>query len=552
MRKFLMTSVAVLMLAAPGWADVAVIVANGDYRTLPDAPGGAEAARATGALGRAGFAIVAEDDATTAQLRAQLARLIAEAPGADRVVVALSGHFRHSDQETWLLPADAKAADLAAAVEAGLPVSAVLTVLGAHPGRAVLVLGAQEAGRLPVDEAGFLTDGIGRLEVPQGVTVLSGAPRSVARFLRGTFLQPGAALADVAAAAELRAEGYLPRGHALIAAAPPVVSAPASAAPPPDESRPYWDLARRENTAEGYRLYLDRFPRGANAAEARDRLAAIESAPGRLAQAAEDALRLSRDQRRQIQQHLTILGFDTRGVDGVFGAGSRAAISRWQAAQGFEATGFLTQDQVTGLSAQGARRAAELEAEAAARRAEQERADRLYWDQTGAVGDEAGLRAYLQKYPKGLFADLATERLSVFEGDRRSRAVAEDRAAWDRAQRADTIAAYRDYLASRRDPAFRAEAQARIAALAALEEDSGAEDAARAREDALNLPAFARTLVETQLEQLGLRPGPADGRFDQATRRAIRRFQEDRDLPVTGYLDQATLSQLLTGRLLPR
>jgi len=248
-----------------------------------------------------------------------------------------------------------------------------------------------------------------------------------------------------------------------------------------------------------------------------------------------------------VQQNLTILGHDPKGVDGIFGPGTRAAIGRWQAAGGEPVSGYLGRDQLTRLSAQGAKRAAELEAEAAARRADQERQDQIYWNQTGAAGDEAGLRAYLKKYPDGLFADLATERLAPFEAARRAEAEAEDRAAWDRAVQADSAAAYSDYLASRKSPAFREEAEARLTQLRA-DQDGAAERArAEATEAALNLPAVALGMVEGQLARLGLEPGKVDGRIDDDTRRAIRRFQQASNMPVTGYLDQATVAQLLAG-----
>ncbi len=46
----------------------------------------------------------------------------------------------------------------------------------------------------------------------------------------------------------------------------------------------------------------------------------------------EAALRLTRDQRRQVQRDLSLMGYDTRGIDGVFGRGTRAAIAGWQSA----------------------------------------------------------------------------------------------------------------------------------------------------------------------------------------------------------------------------
>lgn len=56
-------------------------------------------------------------------------------------------------------------------------------------------------------------------------------------------------------------------------------------------------------------------------------------------------LGLSRQQRRAVQAGLTQRGFDTRGVDGVFGRGTRNAIAAWQRANDLEATGYLTAAQ---------------------------------------------------------------------------------------------------------------------------------------------------------------------------------------------------------------
>ena len=109
---------------------------------------------------------------------------------------------------------------------------------------------------------------------------------------------------------------------------------------------------------------------------------------------------------------------------------------------------------------------------------------------------------------------------------------------------------FRAYLAAWPEGAFSAEAQARIDALtsAALGED----DRARAElaEAALGLNDLARTLIEQRLASLDLRPGDVDGIFDDATRRAIRRFQTVRGLPETGYLDQTSMVGLLAGGVL--
>lgn len=69
-------------------------------------------------------------------------------------------------------------------------------------------------------------------------------------------------------------------------------------------------------------------------------------------EATEEALTLERADRREIQRRLTLLGFSTRGVDGVFGAGSRTAITEWQTSQNLPATGFLNETQVAALREQ--------------------------------------------------------------------------------------------------------------------------------------------------------------------------------------------------------
>lgn len=67
------------------------------------------------------------------------------------------------------------------------------------------------------------------------------------------------------------------------------------------------------------------------------------------AQAAEDALGLSGEQRLQIQEILAAEGFDPGGAGGAFGPRTRAAIREWQAAAGAQATGYLTEQQTRAL-----------------------------------------------------------------------------------------------------------------------------------------------------------------------------------------------------------
>lgn len=67
----------------------------------------------------------------------------------------------------------------------------------------------------------------------------------------------------------------------------------------------------------------------------------IAGRPGLVASWPDDAP-LSREQRIGAQTALTRLGFDTQGIDGVIGANTRAALRRWQIANGRLADGYLT------------------------------------------------------------------------------------------------------------------------------------------------------------------------------------------------------------------
>ncbi len=66
---------------------------------------------------------------------------------------------------------------------------------------------------------------------------------------------------------------------------------------------------------------------------------------------AERQLGLSRDDRRKIQRTLRADGHYRAGIDGLFGAGSRRAISGWQLANGYDATGYLNRRQAETLIA---------------------------------------------------------------------------------------------------------------------------------------------------------------------------------------------------------
>ncbi len=126
---------------------------------------------------------------------------------------------------------------------------------------------------------------------------------------------------------------------------------------------------------------------------------------------------------------------------------------------------------------------------------------------------------------------------------------AADRAAWDTAREADTIRSYRNYLRDFPSGAFRTEATDRIETLTRQDDGAEARAAALAAENALGLSSGTIRAVEAKLSQLRLEPGAVDGNIDQDTRRALRNYQRDRGLTVTGYLNETTLVRLLADSL---
>jgi hypothetical protein len=214
------------------------------------------------------------------------------------------------------------------------------------------------------------------------------------------------------------------------------------------------------------------------------------------------------------------------------------------------ASGYLSSDQIARLDAQAERRAAELEEEARQRQVDLERQDRAFWAETGARGDEPGFRAYLKRFPDGAFAEVAEDRLASIEAQRRGQAEAQDNAQWQAARQTDTIDAYRTYLAQRPNGAFSEEARARIEWFERNVEQVAVEQRGQADESSLGLNPAAMRLAEARLKDLGLHPGVVDGVFDEDTRRAIRRYQDARNLRVSGYLDQATVVRLMADTIL--
>jgi peptidoglycan hydrolase-like protein with peptidoglycan-binding domain len=534
------TGIIILATAASAWADgAALVVGNRTYRRAPTMYEAERVLDAVGDLQRAGYSVEAARDVGAEFLRRSFAGFLGRVNTADRAVIVLSGHFVHSASETWFLPIDSPTPNIVSVNFDGIALSSILDLAAMHPGRVAVFLGT-----FPRD---FTTGtgvkpGIGALDIPQGVFVATGKPEEIALSLGRDFLAPGVGFARALELAPPSIEGF-----GFVSDAGGLTDAVDTGRQARLIEEGFWNAVESLGTEEAYGRYLSAYPNGAYAAEARARLDALRPAsPEEQARAAEDALNLSRDQRRAIQEHLSLLGYDTRGVDGVFGRGSRAAIGSWQRDNRQDQTGYLTGAQIARLEGQAQRRARELAEEARREQLRLEQEDRDFWQSSGAAaGDVRGLRRYLRTYPDGLFADVARVKLDAFREEQRRRVPPAERNAWEKAETSGLLEDYEAYLARYPDGAFADEAKEKLDKLREEAAQAAEIEAAKRAEDELQLNGFGRLLIENQLAAVGIPVGRADGVFDDDSRKAIRIFQRTRGFPVTGYVSRAVIVRLV-------
>ncbi len=545
MRRPIHIAALAALVLLPGWAlarDAALIVVGEDYRNLAAVDNAPNVTGLGRDLGRAGFAVTTVIDATPSETRDAVEAFRDDAVLADRVFVMVAGHIVHSTRDSWLLLRNADEVTDVSIGATGLPLGPLFDIAAEHPGQAVVLL-APSAAEItgPGIAAGPAT------VAPQGVTLLSGSGQRLVRVARDVVLEPGTQMrqALIPAPAGISVSGFVSDALPFLPA--PDIGQPVVPEPPREVGMEiaFWNVVIELDNPAAYRAYLDRYPTGQFRAVAQAKIAGAALDAEAQAQAAEAALGLDRTDRQQIQRNLSLLGYNPRGIDGIFGPGSRAAIKSWQRDNGHTANGYLTAQQVRRLADAAKVKADQLAAEAAARKAEEERRDTAYWRDTGRGSSEAGLRAYLDRYPDGLFASVAEARLAEIEAAKRAEAEATERAFWDEVRAADTAADYQRYLDRFPRGLFADEAKARIKAL--TEDDREAViAAAKAEEKQVVGNGVLRLLVENRLARAGQDPGVIDGQFNKTTRRAIRRFQREQGLAVSGYVTQATMVRLLS------
>lgn len=191
--------------------------------------------------------------------------------------------------------------------------------------------------------------------------------------------------------ASLTGEVYLnPQAKAAAAAteASPTIAAPAQPADSLERDTALYNLARQSGAREDYEAYLETFPNGLYANNARKQLERLDNATGQQPRVAavaptpetatpppsadparsvaspvvdlpvtdavrampasketEDELEFDRAKRAEIQTRLKLAGFLQGGADGSFGPKSRGAIGAWQVSRGLNQSGFFNQPQ---------------------------------------------------------------------------------------------------------------------------------------------------------------------------------------------------------------
>ena len=162
----------------------------------------------------------------------------------------------------------------------------------------------------------------------------------------------------------------------------------------------------------------------------------------------ESSLGLSRSERRRIQQGLAASGFEPGPVDGLFGRGTRGAISRWQSSRGEPATGYLDAESAkellaaAGSQSQGGSSDSSLpqivlpSPEPSPPSVE----EYMLWQSIKGSKDPRDFEKYLTEHPGGMYEKLARHR--------RDTLIAADDAAYARAQSLATVEAYVEYRKS--------------------------------------------------------------------------------------------------------
>ena len=419
---------------------VALVVGNGGYDPANivrlDNPVN-DARLMAGTLERVGFEVSLVTDAGQDAMRRAIKAFGKRLRGAGPAAVGLfyyAGHGVEAAGSNYLIPIGAEVESTMDLQSDAVPAQWVLSRMEAAGNRLNMVIldacrNNPYAGRVRGGDRG-----LARMDAPSGSLIAySAAPGQAAvdgegenspytLALAEALVEPGMKVEEVFKRVRVRVEDETERQgrrqtpwessslrgdfyfvaprSAEDGAAPSLAAAAASGAAGLTEdqlaARAY-EAAERVDTVLAYEAVVRRFPDSIYAELARAQIGklagtqAIASAGattameasalapvGSALQEVEASLGLERMERRRIQQALASLGYAPGPADGLFGARTRTAIRRYQGEKGFEATGYLTEEESQALAALGeevmqAQATAEAERREAQRRAEAER-----------------------------------------------------------------------------------------------------------------------------------------------------------------------------------
>lgn len=174
--------------------------------------------------------------------------------------------------------------------------------------------------------------------------------------------------------------------------------------------------------------------------------------------------------------------------------------------------------------------------------------DNALWDAASADNSENSYERYLERFPEGVFAGIAQDRLSKLRNTRRKleAQLAADQAArqaeQDRLENARNEAERQAALAQQRlrEQERQAREQQRIA-----EEQAARQQRAMEDEKALNLSRSLRRAIQSALNEAGYDVGFADGVWGKRTRSGLQAWQASSGLPETGYLNTFSHQRLM-------
>jgi len=413
---------------------LALVIGNSDYEHSTPLRNPINDARAMAAtLAGLGFDLVEGYDLTRSEMDGVLRRFAREARQSDINIFFYAGHGMSVGGTNYIVPTDAEFLDETALDFEAVPVDFILRQMSLSDAVNLVFLDACRDNPLSrslsrsmgATRSAAITQGLSEIKIEnagKGVAIaFATSPGEVAfdgdgmnsPFTEALLRHIGTENMDITQVLskvtgdvyEATDQGQRPwlntslTGPVFLNRVEPVALTPAApltddvgAVPAPsananlEEQKLLFDLARETGAIEDYQAYLDTFPNGLFANNARRMIQSLRSEEvaslssrvdvtqpatrsinevGPLVlspstqltgvaatKESEEALELDRTARGNIQARLNAAGFNVGGVDGRWGPNTRRGLTEWQSANGLISTGFINSGQLDLLVSQ--------------------------------------------------------------------------------------------------------------------------------------------------------------------------------------------------------